>query len=675
MESEKKTLNRLAGESSPYLIQHAGNPVDWYPWGEEAFVRAKKEDKPVFLSIGYSACHWCHVMAHESFENGDVAAYLNDNFVSVKVDREERPDVDHIYMQAVQALSGRGGWPLSVFLTPEGKPFFGGTYFPPENRQGMPGFSYMLRIMKQAYRESRGEILEQTQELQAALARADSDNSGAEPTIELLDKACAGMLADVDQQYGGFGTAPKFPEPMAMEFLLRSYGRRKDRVLLGAVELTLEKMARGGIYDQLGGGFHRYSTDNMWRVPHFEKMLYDNALLSSLYLHMYQATQKKWCGDIACESLDFLLREMRSPQGGFYGTLDADSEGVEGKYYLWSKAEIEAAVGPEHSEKVSKYYNATAEGNFEGSNILYISGAVDDTVEKLKGKLLTARDARPRPRRDEKIIASWNGMAISSLAEAAAVFGRVDYLRAAEACADFVTGTMLTDGRVVHTWKDGKPGPAGFLEDYACLINGLLDLHAVTFSARQLDLAVRLADKMLELFLDREKGVLYDNANAGELLFIRPRNLVDGATPAGNSAAARALLYLGNITGNKNYPGLARQALLSLQKQMEAFPRGVANWLCAADFLLSSPLEIVICGMRQAEESEKAVHAVFSSYLPNKIVVGNESGSQSEIQIELLRDRGPISGHMAAYVCHMGTCQPPITDAGQLLSELKKIAA
>lgn len=666
-------MNRLASESSPYLNQHASNPVDWYPWGKEAFERAEREGKPVFLSIGYSACHWCHVMAHESFENEQIAQFLNDNFINIKVDREERPDIDHIYMQAVQTMSGRGGWPLSVFITPDGKPFFGGTYFPSENRQGMPGFAYVLRTIKNAYLQNKGEIIAQAAELQAALSRTEKDPCDKGLSISILGEACDRMVSDIDQRYGGFGTAPKFPEPMAIEFLLRTYGRTKKKDLLDAVELTLGKMACGGIYDQLAGGFHRYSTDNMWRVPHFEKMLYDNALLSGLYLHAYQATGNRQYGNIACESLDFLLREMKAPGGGFYSAIDADSDGSEGKYYLWSKKEIGEVVGANNLEKVASYYNVTAEGNFEGMNVLYKDRLEDRLAEELRQALLTARSCRIKPGRDEKVIVSWNAMAISTFAEAAAVFGRRDYLNAAEESCDFIVNNIMKQNRLTHTWKDGKVGADGYLEDYALLIIGMLDLNAVTFSVRRLDQAQVMADMMIELFLDRSDGLLYDNARDSEQLFIKPRNVVDGAVPAGNSAAVRALFYLGAVTGNQMYLKVARTTIEMLQQRMAAFPRGFANWLCALDFHLSAPLEIVISGKRRTKESEEMIRAVFGRYLPNKIVAGNESGTGREGHIELLKNREPAGGYVTAFVCREGACQQPVTKVADLVAQLDDI--
>jgi uncharacterized protein YyaL (SSP411 family) len=589
MENEKRGINRLAAESSPYLLQHSGNPVDWYPWCGEAFERAVKEDKPVFLSIGYSACHWCHVMAHESFEDSGTADYLNGNYISIKVDREERPDIDHVYMRAVEAMTGRGGWPLSVFLTPAGKPFFGGTYFPPQNSHGMPGFTYVLRTVKQAYNEKRLDIIQQADELQAMLSAPPGAEKDVIDGAVLLDHACRRLLEEFDNVNGGFGAAPKFPEPMALEFLLRMQARNPSTSDM--LELALDRMARGGIYDQVGGGFHRYSTDNVWRIPHFEKMLYDNAQLSSLYLHAFQASGRPQHKRIVCQTLDYLLGEMRSPEGAFYSSQDADSDGVEGKYYVWTRGEFEKVLGRGPAQQVGAYYGVTAEGNFEGSNVLTVahnagplSGGL---LDEARGKLREARRQRYGLTRDDKILASWNGLAISCLAESSVAFDRADYLQAAEKCAAFVTSAMCGSGALHHTYRDGRAGSMGYLEDYACVMRGLLDLGAVAPRAGYLDSAVSLADDMLSRFTDGSDGLLYDSAAGDKNIFMRSRNLVDGAVPSGNSAAVDALLRLHAVTGNKTYKGVAEKTLMRMRWQMAGFPRGSANWLLAMDYYLA----------------------------------------------------------------------------------------
>jgi len=584
-------MNRLSAESSPYLLQHAGNPVDWYPWCGEAFQRAVKEDRPVFLSIGYSACHWCHVMAHESFEDSGTADYLNGNYISIKVDREERPDIDHVYMQAVQAMTGRGGWPLSVFLTPQGKPFFGGTYFPPQNSHGMPGLKHVLKTVKQAYSEHKLDITQQADELQALLSSQNVAGKDAPEGSDLLDHACSKLCEEFDRVNGGFGGAPKFPEPMALDFLLRMRTRKPS--VSGMLELTLDRMAGGGIYDQVGGGFHRYSTDNVWRIPHFEKMLYDNALLGSLYLHAYRATGKALYKRIAGQTLDYLLDEMRSPEGGFYSSQDADSDGVEGKFYTWTKGEFEKALGRVPAQQLGAYFGVTAEGNFEGSNVLTVApdaaALSDSLLDEARVVLQQARRRRYSLTRDDKILASWNGLAISCLAGAAVAFDRADYLKAAENCASFISSSMCPSGVLRHTYRDGKAGSMGFLEDYACMIRGLLDLGALVPSGGYLDQARRLADSMLTQFSEGSDGLLYDSVAGDKNIFIRSRNLVDGAVPSGNSAAVDALLRLHAVTGNKSYKDVAEKALVQVRRQMAGFPRASANWLCALDYDMSGP--------------------------------------------------------------------------------------
>jgi hypothetical protein len=677
MAKEDIGLNHLAAESSPYLLQHVTNPVDWYPWGDEAFTKAKKEDKPIFLSIGYSSCHWCHVMAHESFENEEVAKYLNGNFVSIKVDREERPEIDHIYMQAVQALTGRGGWPLSIFLTPEGIPFFGGTYFPPENRQGMPGFSYILKIMAQAYSHDRAEIEKNGVELQSALAREASPVAGETLAVQTLDKAYEKLKKDFDFDNGGFGTAPKFPEVMVLEFLLKTAVRRKDKQILELVELTLRKMADGGIYDQLEGGFHRYSIDNQWRIPHFEKMLYDNAQLGSLYLHAYQATHNELYKKIACETLDYMIRELRSKDGGFYSSQDADSEGLEGKCYTWTRDEIDQIIGVEEAGKVSSYYGVTENGNFEGRSVLYVTGRITpdkDLLARAKAGMIDVRRQRIRPGMDAKVIASWNGLAICSLCEAAAALERKDYLEAAESCADFIAGKMMNHGKLSHSYSGGKAGDQGYLEDYALVILGLLTLQGITFSNRFLNLAVLLADTMADEFVSKTDGLLYDTPNQSEKLFVRPRNLIDSPTPSGNSAAVSALLYLSVLTGGSTCKKMAEHSLLVMQEQVESFPRGFSNWLCALDLYLSDGLELVIAGQRRDRDSYKFVNAIYSSYLPNKVMCAYDpAGDVVNRDIQLINDRVMIDGKATVYICQQSVCMAPITDIRELSERLRSL--
>jgi uncharacterized protein YyaL (SSP411 family) len=474
--------NRLAKESSPYLQQHADNPVDWYPWGDEALSRAQAEDKPILVSIGYSACHWCHVMAHESFENPDTARLMNDLFINIKVDREERPDLDSLYMEAVQAMTGRGGWPLTVFLTPDGKPFFGGTYFPPEDRLGMPAFSRVLKTVADAYKHRKVEIESTAKELLSALSRQrDTSQKVGVLKTSVLDEAFSNLKRVFDERNGGFGTAPKFPQPMILEFLLQHYYRTGDDTAWNMVELSLEEMARGGIYDQLGGGFHRYATDATWLIPHFEKMLYDNALLGQVYTHAYLISGRHLFRSAAEETLDYVLREMTNPQGGFYSSQDADSEGAEGKYYTWAPAEIAEVVGERSAGIVNDYYGVTNRGNFEGRNVLHTDGEAAEEhrsiISEARKALLNRREQRIKPGRDEKVIASWNGLMLATLSEAACVFELDDYLNVAEANGSFLMDSMISGHRLEHIYKDGRSKIEGFLEDYAMVVLGLLQLH------------------------------------------------------------------------------------------------------------------------------------------------------------------------------------------------------
>ena len=531
--------NRLTDETSPYLLQHANNPVDWYPWGPEALERAAAEDKPILLSVGYSACHWCHVMERESFENDDIARQMNDSFVSVKVDREERPDIDSIYMTAVQAMTGRGGWPMTVFLTPDGKPFYGGTYFPPEDRGGMPGFPRVLEAMANAYRQDRGSIDSATESLLEQMRRVSTFAPRGDRLVAPGDlaRAFAGLASQFDDRHGGLGMEPKFPQPMVYEFLLRYYARTGDLQALRIVELTLERMALGGIYDQLGGGFHRYSTDAFWLVPHFEKMLYDNALLVKLYLHAYQATGKPLYRRVVEETLAYVTREMTDPSGGFYSAQDADSEGEEGKFFVWRPEQTVKILGRADADAVNRYYGVTGVGNFEGRSILHVTEGLPDlarelgmteeelttVIDRSRATLLQERDLRIKPGLDDKVITSWNGLMMGAFAEAAAVLDRPDYAAVAARNAAFLLDALRRGGRLLRSYKDGRAGGQGFLEDYAFVVSGLLSLHEATFEERWLREAIALARDMVALFGDAEQeGVFYDTASDHEKLIVRP---------------------------------------------------------------------------------------------------------------------------------------------------------
>ncbi|MCL5025269.1 MAG: thioredoxin domain-containing protein [Chloroflexi bacterium] len=670
--------NRLAKETSPYLLQHADNPVDWYPWGEEAFDRARAEDKPVLLSIGYSACHWCHVMARESFENPGIARTMNEHFINIKVDREERPDVDSVYMEAVQAMTSSGGWPLTVFLTPDGKPFFGGTYFPPEDRPPLPAFAHVLRAVAEAYRQRRGEIEANTRQLEAAISRSTADVPAVEPlAAEMLSRAYSRLARAFDRRSGGFGTAPKFPQPMALEFLLRYFHRNRDNRALAMVSLTLENMARGGIHDQIGGGFHRYATDRRWLVPHFEKMLYDNALLSQLYVHAHLVTGKHLFRYIAERTLDYLLREMRAPEGGFYSSQDADSEGEEGKYYLWTPQEIKEVLGQGPGQVVGDIFGVISGGNFAGQNILHIDGeeqsGASSTIEQAREALLNRRERRVKPGRDEKVIAGWNGLALASLAEAACVLQRQDYLAAAEANGTFLLASMMDGGYFRHTYKDGVARIDGYLQDYATVIEGLLALHQATLDGKWLQQAIRLGEVMVEQFWNGKAGALYDTGPGHLELFIRPRSTFDGAMPSGPSAATLALLKLAILAGNQTWARIGAQSLRSMADLMVQEPLGFGHWLCGLDFYLSRPKEIVIVGPRDDPGTSQLVGTACKTWLPNKVFAALDPKDSTPLsELPLLVNRPMLGGRPTAYVCQGYACLAPVNEPAALAAQLKR---
>jgi len=665
--------NRLANETSPYLLQHADNPVDWYPWGEEAFQKAKAEDKPIFLSIGYSACHWCHVMEQESFEDEHVAVIMNEHFVNVKVDREERPDVDRIYMSAVQALTGHGGWPLSVFLTPDGIPFFGGTYFPPEPRHGLPAFTDVLLAVAEAWQKRRDEIVAGGQRLVSLIEQHMAFSDGAaDGTLfpEVLRGAFRGMQRQFDWVYGGWSGAPKFPQPMTLEFLLRYHRSTGEGEALQMVIKTLGAMARGGMYDQLGGGFHRYSVDAMWLVPHFEKMLYDNAQLARVYLHGWQVTGRPFFRTIAEETLDYVVREMRDPAGGFYSAQDADSEGEEGKFFVWTADEIRRVLGSEASSFMAAY-GVTDAGNWEGRNILTFVGDLDEreAFAGARRRLFEVRGRRVKPARDDKVLTSWNGLMLAAFAEAARVLEREDYRTVAEQNAEFLLHELRKpDGRLWHTWKAGVAKVNGYLEDYTHLIDGLLELYQTTFDPRWYDAAQELAEAMIRHF--RAPVGFYDTSDDHEALVIRPRELQDNAVPSGNAMAACVLLRLTALAVEPRYAELARQSLAEMQRVASRHPLAFAQWLIALDYALSHPKEIAIIGDPDAADTRTLLATCTSGYRPHQIVAVGALGREAEL-VPMLRDRAQIDGRATAYVCVDFTCYPPVTSAADLEKLLK----
>jgi hypothetical protein len=683
--------NRLITETSPYLLQHANNPVDWFAWGPEALERSRAEDKPILLSIGYSACHWCHVMERESFENEAIAALMNQNFINIKVDREERPDLDAVYMEAVQMLTGSGGWPMTVFLTPEGKPFYGGTYFPPVDRMNTPGFPRLLQSISEAYRTNRGEIERVTGQIVEQMGRANQLEPGVTPlSADILHQAYSTLASNFDYQNGGFGAAPKFPQPMTPEFLLRYYHHGYNQRALEMVEMTLEKMAHGGIYDQIGGGFHRYSTDAYWLVPHFEKMLYDNALLARLYLHAYQLTGRDLYRRICEETLDYVLREMTDPRGGFYSAQDADSEGEEGKFFVWSPQEIRDAMGEEDARIFSDFFGVTQGGNFEGANILTRrpdeSGfaakhgmPLDELIALIargKRKLLAVREQRIHPLRDDKVLAGWNGLMLRSFAEAGAALGRPDYRDAADNNAAFLLDHLKPEGRLLRTWREGEAKLLGYLEDYSGVADGLLALHEATLETRWLTEAITLADQMIDLFWDDGVSAFYDTGKDHETLVIRPRDIFDNAQPSGSSIASDVLLKLAVITGNDNYASRAASTLRPLVQMMGRAPGGTGHWLAVLDFYVSIPREIAIVGPRDDPATRALLDTVFRRYLPNKVVVGSHDTSvdhlrRNGLEFPLLEGRNLVAGRPTAYVCQNYACQLPVTEPDALAQQLE----
>ena len=679
--------NRLADETSPYLLQHKDNPVDWYPWGEEALEKARREDKPVLLSVGYSACHWCHVMERESFEDEETARMMNEHFVNIKVDREERPDIDSIYMSAVQALTRHGGWPMTVFLTPDGAPFYGGTYFPPVPSRGMPSFQQLLLSLADAYENRRDEVLRSAESVRDYL-RASTGTAipKAEATgAEILDRAAASLLSQLDRRFGGFGGAPKFPQAMNLEVLLRHHHRTGDRAALDGVELSLRGMANGGIYDQLGGGFARYSVDEYWLVPHFEKMLYDNALLSRLYLETHLATGDSFYRRIAEETLDYVLRDMTSEEGGFFSAEDADSEGEEGKFYVWTPDEMEAALDPEDAQLAARYWDVTERGNFEGKNILHVSRPPEavaaefglepeelwERVVGIRDRLFAVRERRVRPGRDEKVLAAWNGLMLRSFALAARVTGREDYREAALKNATFLLDKLKENGRLHRSYKDGRARFNGYLEDYAMVADGLVALYEATFETRWLIEADSLCDAVSELFWDEEKRAFYDTPADHEELVTRPRDVYDNAAPSGTSVVTEVLLKLALLLDRNDYRQRAEDVLEELSGGMEKVPGAFGRLLCALDFATSEPREVAIVGDPRSPDTRALVETVYKRYLPNKVVAGRDPEDEEAAGlISLLAERPARDGRATAYVCVQYACKAPTTEPEELARQL-----
>jgi len=683
--------NRLANETSPYLLQHRNNPVDWYPWGDEAFAAAKKLDRPIFLSVGYSACHWCHVMEHESFEDDEIAKKLNDNFISIKVDREERPDLDQIYMNAVQALTGRGGWPMSVFLTHDRRPFYGGTYWPPRARPGMPGFDNVLEAVLGAWKNNRDGVADQAEQLtdhlkQAGAAAAQAAGGELQPT--LFTAAEAALSRSFDRTHGGFGGAPKFPHPMDLRVLLR-IGRRTGRPEpLEMAALTLDKMAGGGMYDQLGGGFHRYSVDARWLVPHFEKMLYDNAQLAVCYVEAYQATGHDRYAAVVRESLDYVLREMTGADGGFYSTQDADSEGEEGKFYVWTPGEVAEILGPDDAKTFCYCYDVSDMGNFEGHNILNLPKTIEQCAAVLKlpvddlrnslaiarKKLFDVRSRRVWPALDDKILVSWNGLMIDAMASAAGVLNEPRYLRAAQQAADFIlTKLRRDDGRLLHAYRQGQAKFDAYLDDYACLMNALVSLYEADFNARWIDEAVRLADVMLARFVDAAAGGFFYTADDHEQLIARNKDVYDNATPSGTGMALTALVRLGKLTGSAQYLATAEKTFRSLTEVFDKAPSAVGQSLLAFDLFLG-PTQELVAAAKDIADRDEVLAEVRRRFWPNKVVAALPGKGESPHLSSVLAGKRPLDDQPTLFVCENFSCRRPASGSEAVAAECEKFA-
>jgi uncharacterized protein YyaL (SSP411 family) len=684
-----KHTNGLIHETSPYLLQHAHNPVDWYPWGDEAFDKAQKEDKPVFLSIGYSTCHWCHVMERESFENEQTAKILNEHFVSVKVDREQRPDIDEIYMNAVVMMTGSGGWPLSVFLTPEGKPFYGGTYFPPYDSYGRPGFERVLLSVAEAWKNRRRELVGSAAKMNELLQNqvGPADKSNLSP--ELLDNAFANFRDSFDPVNGGFGNAPKFPQPVNLSMLLGYWHRTADNQALEMVEKTLDAIAAGGIYDHIGDGFHRYSTDAQWLVPHFEKMLYDQALLGKVYLQAYQTTKKERYAQIAKEVFDYVLRDMTNPAGGFYSAEDADSEGREGTFYLWDPKQTASILNEEQARLFNAFYGVTNEGNFEdGKTILSITtsiqqlqkqfhkdqAAIENILAAARAKVFREREKRIRPHRDEKIITAWNGLMISALAYGGAVLEEEKYIKAAGRSTEFILSVLNRNGRLMRYCKDGQVIQKAFLDDYAFTVMALLDLYEASFDTKWLIEAKTLTERMIELFADRNGGGFFLTGKDNEKLIARTKPGSDAVIPSGNSIAALVLLKLGKLTMNQHFTEVGGKVLETFSQQLEISPAYSSAMLIALDFRLGPTQEIVIAGNADEPDVKLMLRLIHGTFLPNTVVVLHEPDKTDSALYDIVpfvKNLTPIKGKATAYLCENYVCKEPVNN----IAEFEKLIA
>ncbi len=677
--------NKLADQNSPYLLQHAENPVHWYPWGEEALERAGNEDKPIFLSIGYAACHWCHVMAHESFEDPATAALMNEHFVNIKVDREDRPDLDNIYMQAVVTMTGHGGWPMSVFLTPDGRPFYGGTYFPPEPRYNMPSFRDLLNSIATLWAEDRERLLSNADVLTSHLQEVLQDTRAGEPLSPEILADCVETLSQSYQwKTGGWGSPPKFPHPMTIEFALRQ-AARGDKMALDMAVHALEAMAAGGMYDNIGGGFARYSVDERWHIPHFEKMLYDNALLARAYLHAFLLTENDLFRIICEQTLDFTLRELTHPMGGFYSSLDADSEGVEGKFYTWTQQELEAVIkDPVDLEIFTAAHAITHEGNIEGRNCLQRvlsdeelakrydlkPARIADRMNEMRDLLFKERSSRKRPDTDDKVLASWNGLMLIAFAEAGRYLKRKDYSEAAQRNASFLINEMLVEKRLHRSWRNGRAQHNAYLEDYSSLILGLLALYQTSPDPHLYQTALALNEEMLANYIDPAGG-FFDTHVEQKGLLLRPKDTQDNATPSGSSLAAEALLQLSILEGKSEWREVSETMIAGMIPDIKRFPTAFSHWLCAADFAIGPIQEVAVIGAPEDQETTALVHTLWEEFRP-RLLAAFSDGTDSHSGPALLQDRDPIEGKSTAYVCEQFVCKQPVNTPAELASLLNE---
>jgi len=695
-ESESKKANRLINEKSPYLLQHAYNPVDWYAWGPEAFEKAQKEDKPIFLSIGYSTCHWCHVMEHESFEDDDVAEVMNDAFVNIKVDREERPDIDNLYMTVAQLLKGRGGWPLTIIMTPDKKPFFAATYIPKKGRFGMTGMLDVVPYIKELWKNRRNEVFNATDKVVSALKQMSVGIVGEELEENMLETAYNSLKSRFDDEYGGFSDAPKFPSPHNLLFLLRYWKRTDDEKALMMVEKTLQFMRLGGIYDHIGFGFHRYSTDYLWLVPHFEKMLYDQAMLAMAYIEAYQATKKKEYEQTAREIFSYVLRDMTAPTGGFYSAEDADSEGKEGKFYLWTEEEIKQMLEQVDADLIVKVFNIQPRGNFidmmiqrkTGENIFHLKKPIEDIasdlnisekdlqkkIESIRQKLFSEREKRIHPHKDDKILTDWNGLMIAALAKGAQVFDETSYLDAAKNAFEFIFKNMRNpEGRILHRYRDGEASILAQVDDYAFLIWGLIELYEASFNASYLQTALDLNEELIQHFWDNETGGFYLTPDDGEELLVRQKEIYDGAIPSGNSVAMLNLLRLGKVAADEDFDDKASKIGKAFSKNLKNSPAANNQLMVALDFAIGPSYQVVIAGNSQATDTKNMLTAVKSHFLPNLLIFLNSTEQESpEIHdiAEFIKYMPNIEDKATAYVCINYTCKKPTTDVNEMLKQL-----